>query len=77
MNIATSTAFSNPSIGAIKISDNFAPTVPLPFTISSPVNCAFGSKCDKIPNPKISISIIEKDDSIVLAFFFAIITSLL
>ncbi|UKI28445.1 MAG: hypothetical protein L6V78_05885 [Clostridium sp.] len=51
MNIATSTAFSNPKIGAFNICDKVAPTVPLPLTISSPTNVALGNKCDKIPSP--------------------------
>ena len=72
MKIPTSIAFSNPCIGAIKTCDKVAPTVPLPLTISSPANCAFGSTCDNIPRPKIRIRIIEKDDNITLAFFLAI-----
>ena len=59
MKIPTSIAFSNPCIGAIKTCDKVAPTVPLPLTISSPTNCAFGSTCDNIPRPKIRIRIIE------------------
>ena len=71
MKILTSIAFSKPLIGAINTWDNVAPTVPLPSTNVSPTNLAFGSKCDNIPRPNISIRIIEKDDNIVLAFFLA------
>ena len=58
MKILTSIALSKPNIGDINISDNFAPTAPLPFTISSPINSALGSRCEIIPKPNISIRII-------------------
>ena len=50
-NMQTSTADSKPRIGDIKISDSFAPTVPLPLTISSPTKLASGKTCDKMPSP--------------------------
>ena len=59
INIATSTASSKPSIGAINTCDKVAPTVPLPFTISSPTNLAAGSTCDSIASKTIKIIIIE------------------
>ena len=65
INILTSTASAKPSIGDNKISDNLAPTVPLPLTISSPTKLAFGRRCDNIPSKKIKIKIIEKADKIV------------
>ena len=71
MKIPTSTAFSKPSIGAINTWESVAPTVPLPFTIVSPTNLAFGSKWDNIPRPNIRIRIMEKDDNIVFVFFLA------
>ena len=57
--IPTSIASSKPKIGAIKVSDNLAPTVPLPLTITPSTNSAFGRTCDKIASPKIRINIIE------------------
>ena len=64
-----------------KICEREAPTTPLPFTISSPTNSAFGKKWDKIPSIKIKINIIEnavkKPFLFFLTTFVTFTTSLL
>ena len=67
-NIHTSIACANPLTGDISISASVALTTPLPFTISSPTNCAVGRKCVRTPNKIIRIKIMENADNPNLKF---------